>query len=123
MCHSALSSFIYVTLSVTMLSRASFHVTLSVTVVFLVSFHDILSVTMLSLVFISCHLICHSALIGFVDDATAFTWQGYVYAVALFAVTCLRGIVLQQHFFGKHITTMRVRTSLMTAVYRKVREI
>ena len=62
----------------------------------------------------------NSALIDFVDDATAFTWLGYMYAVALFAISCLRNLVLQHVYEGKNLIMMRARTALMTAVYRKV---
>ena len=61
-----------------------------------------------------------SYLITFVESEDPFVWRGYLYAILMFVLTIIRGMIQQQHFFGKFVTGMRVRSALNAAVYRKV---
>ncbi len=63
----------------------------------------------------------HSYLITFVETGDPYEWRGYLYTFLLFALTIVRGIIQQQHFFGKFSTGVRIRGTLNAAVYRKVR--
>ena len=65
-------------------------------------------------------LLCSSSLIGFVDSQDQPQWHGYVYVAAMIGVSMLKAIVGQQHFYGKQLTGLQVRSSLTAASYRKV---
>ena len=67
-----------------------------------------------------CTASCFSYLITFVESGDPFVWRGYLYAALLFVITILRGIVQQQHMYGKFSIGMRIRSTLNAAVYRKV---
>ncbi|XP_074648822.1 multidrug resistance-associated protein 1-like isoform X2 [Tubulanus polymorphus] len=61
-----------------------------------------------------------SAVITFVDkDDNSYMWQGYVLAVAMFLLACVKTIFGQLHFDGCYVTGMRLRGSIIAAVYRK----
>ena len=60
------------------------------------------------------------ALIRYVKSDTAYPWQGYMWAILLFSVTIIKGIILQMFFHGRNVTFVRVGAALMAAVYRKV---
>ena len=62
-----------------------------------------------------------SALIQYVESDTSYPWQGYFYALALFVVTIIRGIINQKHFLGKMLSGIRIRSAITAAVYRKVK--
>ncbi len=61
-----------------------------------------------------------SFLIVFVEDGTQPVWQGYLVAAAMLILTIVRGIINQQHFFGKFTCGIRIRSAINAAVYRKV---
>ena len=61
-----------------------------------------------------------SFLIAFVEDGTQPVWQGYLVAVTMLVLTIVRGIIQQQHFFGKFTTGLRIKSAINAAVYRKV---
>lgn len=59
-------------------------------------------------------------MIGFVQDKSIHTWQGYLYAVLLLAVAILQSLFLQQYFQRCFVLGMKVRTAIMATVYKKV---
>ncbi|MGH0130137.1 UNVERIFIED_CONTAM: hypothetical protein FKN15_041188 [Acipenser sinensis] len=59
-------------------------------------------------------------LILFVKDSSAPYWQGFFYTVLLFVCACLQTLILQKYFHVCFVTGMRLRTSIVGAVYRKV---
>lgn len=60
-------------------------------------------------------------MIDFTNNKSKFVWEGYVYAVLLFAVALLQSIFLQQYFQRCFVLGMKVRTAIMAAVYKKVK--
>ncbi|MGH0129637.1 UNVERIFIED_CONTAM: hypothetical protein FKN15_048342 [Acipenser sinensis] len=58
-------------------------------------------------------------LILFVKDSSAPYWQGFFYTVLLFLCACLQTLLLQKYFHVCFMTGMRLRTSIVGAVYRK----
>ena len=63
----------------------------------------------------------HSKIIAFVSDKNQPAWHGYFYAVLMVCVNMLMSAVLNQYFLVMMTLGMRVRTTLIAAVYRKVR--
>lgn len=47
------------------------------------------------------------------------SWKGYMYAVLLFAVAVIQTLILSQYFHRMFIVGLRIRTALISAVYRK----
>ena len=47
-------------------------------------------------------------------------WEGILYAVGLFAVAIVQTVVLQQYFKIVMATGLRIRTSVLGIIYRKV---
>ncbi|XP_025086070.1 multidrug resistance-associated protein 1-like isoform X1 [Pomacea canaliculata] len=72
--------------------------------------HDIL-------VFIGPQLL--KLLIQFTSKKDEFMWKGYLYAVLLFVVALVQSIVLHQYFHGCLVLGMRLRSVIISAVYRK----
>ncbi|XP_039402380.1 canalicular multispecific organic anion transporter 1 isoform X4 [Mauremys reevesii] len=60
-------------------------------------------------------------LISFVADPTAYAWQGYLYALLLFVTALVQSICLQQYFQLCFLLGMSLRTALMAAVYKKMK--
>lgn len=60
----------------------------------------------------------HRLLIDFVENKEE-DWKGYFYAVLLFVVAVIQTIVLAQYFNRMFLVGMRIRTSLVSAIYRK----
>lgn len=58
-------------------------------------------------------------LITFVGSGDPFEWRGYVYVVALFGVSLVRTLFLQQYWHCCFKTGMRIRTAIIGVVYRK----
>uniref|UniRef100_A0A8C1P9D2 Uncharacterized protein n=1 Tax=Cyprinus carpio TaxID=7962 RepID=A0A8C1P9D2_CYPCA len=58
-------------------------------------------------------------MISFTQDKSSHAWTGYLYAVLLLVVAFLQSVILQQYFQRCFILGMKVRTSLMAAVYKK----
>ena len=62
-----------------------------------------------------------SLLITLVATPDSWSWEGYVYAVTLFAISMGRTVIVQQYWVNCFIVGMRLRTAVTAAVYRKVR--
>lgn len=60
-------------------------------------------------------------MISFTQDKSFFLWEGYLYAVLLFVVALVQSIFLQQYFQRCFVLGMKVRTAIMAAVYKKVK--
>ncbi|XP_070772711.1 ATP-binding cassette sub-family C member 2 isoform X2 [Enoplosus armatus] len=58
-------------------------------------------------------------MISFTQDTSKYTWEGYLYAVLLLVVAILQSLLLQQYFQRCFVLGMKVRTAIMTAVYKK----
>jgi len=58
-------------------------------------------------------------LIAFVGDDQAPQWKGYLIAVGLFVTASIQTIFLQNYFHVCFTVGMRVRSSIVSAVYRK----
>lgn len=63
-------------------------------------------------------LIAFRLLITFVEEKQE-EWKGYFYAALLFATATIQTIVLAQYFNRMFIVGMRIRTSLISSIYRK----
>ncbi|KAL5473787.1 hypothetical protein EMCRGX_G028343 [Ephydatia muelleri] len=59
------------------------------------------------------------AMINYTSDATQPQWKGYLYAVMLFVVAAVQSLCLHQYFQSCITVGMRIRTTLIGAVYRK----
>lgn len=59
-------------------------------------------------------------MISFVSDPKAYPWQGYLFAVLLFVTALVQSFCLQQYFQLCFEVGMNLRTSLMSAIYKKV---
>ncbi|XP_070185918.1 multidrug resistance-associated protein 1-like isoform X2 [Littorina saxatilis] len=73
-------------------------------------FHDIL-------MFVSPQLL--KLLIQFTKNKGVYEWRGYLYAALLLVVAMLQSLVLHQYFHGCLVLGMRLRSVLVSAVYRK----
>ena len=62
-----------------------------------------------------------SALMGFLESGDDCSWTGYLYAVGLFLATVSFVCCYHQLLHGTFNVGMRIRTTLTTAIYRKVR--
>ncbi|XP_078692715.1 multidrug resistance-associated protein 1-like isoform X6 [Branchiostoma floridae x Branchiostoma belcheri] len=69
------------------------------------------------LLFVSPQLL--KLLISFTKDKSIFSWKGYVYAVLLLLVAIIQSLVLHQYFHGCFVMGMRLRTVIISAVYKK----
>ncbi|XP_048361642.1 ATP-binding cassette sub-family C member 2 [Sphaerodactylus townsendi] len=58
-------------------------------------------------------------MITFASDQEAYIWHGYLYALLLLLTALVQSICLQQYFHLCFTLGMSVRTSLMTAIYKK----
>jgi hypothetical protein len=61
-------------------------------------------------------------LISFVEGKESL-WKGYLYAVLMLAVACLQTLILSQYFHRMFLVGLRIRTALISAIYRKVRDL
>ena len=62
-----------------------------------------------------------SVLIDFTESEEP-AWHGYLYAVALLVVTQLQSFFLGQYFLRMYLVGLKIRTAMISAVYRKVRK-
>uniref|UniRef100_A0A8C8BCN0 Uncharacterized protein n=1 Tax=Otus sunia TaxID=257818 RepID=A0A8C8BCN0_9STRI len=69
------------------------------------------------LVFVSPQLL--KLLIAFVSDEESFAWQGYLYAILLFLTALIQSLCLQQYFSLCFQLGIKVRASLIAAIYKK----
>ena len=66
---------------------------------------------------------CFRALIEFISDPDAPQWVGYSLAATMFGVAFVQSMILHQYFHRCFLTGMHVRTAIISAVYRKVRDV
>lgn len=59
-------------------------------------------------------------LIGFIHDRSQMVWRGYLYTLLLFLVAFVQSMMLHQYFHRCMVVGMRIRSSLVAAVYKKV---
>ena len=59
-------------------------------------------------------------LIAFINDRSQMVWRGYMYAFLLFVVAFVQSMMLHQYFHRCMVVGMRIRSALVTAVYKKV---
>ncbi|XP_060071681.1 multidrug resistance-associated protein 1-like [Ylistrum balloti] len=59
-------------------------------------------------------------LIMFTRDKTEYQWRGYLYAVLMFVVAFVQSFLLHQYFHGCQLLGMKLRTAIITIVYRKM---
>eukprot|EP00058_Branchiostoma_floridae_P021695 XP_002607185.1 hypothetical protein BRAFLDRAFT_118636 [Branchiostoma floridae] len=69
------------------------------------------------LLFVSPQLL--KLLIAFTKDKDIYSWKGYLYAVLLLLVAIIQSLVLHQYFHGCFVMGMRLRTVIISAVYKK----
>lgn len=69
------------------------------------------------IIFISPQLL--KLMINFTENKTVPVWRGYVYAVLLFIVAEIQSVFLHQYFIRQNKLGMRLRTAVISAVYRK----
>ena len=63
----------------------------------------------------------HRLLIKFVGfHSPEDEWQGYLYAVILFVVAVVQSVCVHQFFILCMVVGMRLRTAVMSVVYKKV---
>lgn len=58
-------------------------------------------------------------LIGFIGDPEAEDWKGIFYSVMLFVVASVQTLFLAQYFNRMMFVGLRIRTALVSAIYRK----
>lgn len=58
-------------------------------------------------------------LINFIGDDTQEDWKGIMYAVLLFIVASIQTLFLAQYFNRMFFVGLRIRTALISAIYRK----
>ncbi|CAC5415770.1 unnamed protein product [Mytilus coruscus] len=58
-------------------------------------------------------------LIQFTKDKGEYEWRGYLYSVLMFLVAVVQSLILHQYFHGAQLVGMRLRTSIIAAVYNK----
>lgn len=62
---------------------------------------------------------CFSALIKWTTNKNEELWKGYFYAALLFLTATIQTLVLSQYFNRMFLVGMRIRTALISAIYRK----
>ncbi len=60
-------------------------------------------------------------MIRFAQDLDQPPWHGYLYAVLLFLAAVLQSLLLHQYFHRCMLIGMNMRSSIIAAVYNKVR--
>ncbi|XP_070580038.1 multidrug resistance-associated protein 1-like isoform X1 [Ptychodera flava] len=58
-------------------------------------------------------------MINFTADKSIYTWQGYMYAGLMFGNALFQSLILHQYFHICFVVGMRLRTVVISAVYRK----
>ena len=53
------------------------------------------------------------------EKETAYNWKGYLFAGLLLATTICQSILLNQYFVRMYIVSMKIKTALTSAIYRK----
>lgn len=62
-------------------------------------------------------------LINFIQTESELTWRGYLYAFGLFFTATIQTIFLSQYFTRMFYVGLRIRTALISAIYRKVKSL
>lgn len=65
-------------------------------------------------------IIYYRLMIRFTEDPTEPDWKGYFYAVLLFVVAVVQSLIYNHYFILIMPLSMRARTAIIAAVYRKV---
>ncbi|XP_059756486.1 ATP-binding cassette sub-family C member 2 isoform X4 [Balaenoptera ricei] len=60
-------------------------------------------------------------LISFANDRDIYLWTGYLYSIFFFAVALIQSVCLQYYFKLCFMLGMKVRTTIMASVYKKVK--
>ena len=63
---------------------------------------------------------CFRALIAFTKDTSQPDWRGYFLAVVMFTTATVQSFVLHHYFHRCFLTGMRLRSALVSAIYKKV---
>lgn len=63
-----------------------------------------------------------SALITFTESEDEPVWKGYMYAVLMIVCAQIQSLVLGQYFMKMFLAGLRIRTGVISAVYRKVKD-
>lgn len=58
-------------------------------------------------------------MINYVKNRDDESWKGYFYAVLLFVTATVQTIALGQYFHRMFLVGMRIRTTLIGAIYKK----
>ena len=53
------------------------------------------------------------------DKEKAYNWKGYLFAGLLLATTICQSLILNQYFIRMYVVSMKIRTALISAIYRK----
>lgn len=70
------------------------------------------------IIFVTIYNYCYRLLIAFVEQSES-QWKGYFYAALLFITATIQTVILSQYFNRMFIVGMRIRTALVSAIYRK----
>ena len=60
-------------------------------------------------------------MIRYVQDTSEPAWKGYFYALLMFVVSVARSLILHQYFHRCFLVGLRIRTGVISAVYKKVK--
>ena len=74
----------------------------------------------MSRVHLECIVTVCRLLIGFTRNKSEPEWKGYLYAMLMFGTVFLQSMVLHQYFHRCFLVGMRLRTSIIASVYKKV---
>ena len=59
-------------------------------------------------------------MIAFTEDLGLPEWHGYFFAASLYIVAVVKAISLQAYFHKSTIVGMRIKTAVVSTIYRKV---
>uniref|UniRef100_A0A6M2DRX2 ABC-type glutathione-S-conjugate transporter n=1 Tax=Xenopsylla cheopis TaxID=163159 RepID=A0A6M2DRX2_XENCH len=81
------------------------------------AFGSLLKLSQDVMIFVSPQIL--SALIKWTTNKNEELWKGYFYAALLFLTATIQTLVLSQYFNRMFLVGMRIRTALISAIYRK----
>lgn len=61
-----------------------------------------------------------SLIIAYTKNLSQPAWQGYFFAVIMFAAAVVQSLFLHQYFHRCFLAGMRIRTAVVSTVYKKV---
>ena len=70
-----------------------------------------------------CVYVPYRALISFTKNKEEPMWKGYMYTALMFLVALIQSLILHQYFHRCFLTGMRIRTAIIAAIYKKVKEL